>query len=198
EGGTDANAQGKATGRGEYYKADDGQLFERALPHFLYAGEGDLLGTKYEYFDNGDRVVTTSPRDVTTTTDFDGAGHAIHVSIAGNESNPDEHFGYDARGRLRRHARQQGSHLVEDRYEYDLAGRETRHELYDSGALLETTTTSYDMGQRVVTTTLPTGSTITTHLDVLGRVTIRETDPKHPNATSIVEQTAYDIEGNLV
>jgi YD repeat-containing protein len=183
--------------RVEYYDVGDGNLFKRSMPSDVVAGEDNDGVKSHIDYPNADQTIEHGPRGVDSTTDSDELGRPIHTKSSGNDLAPEEWFGYDANGRLARHRHLQGAKIVEDRYEYDLADRLTKRSIYDGETEIESTKTDYFVAQaNTINTYLPGGGTIANTIDNLGRVTRSETKPNHPNATSIVSSTLYDIEDN--
>ena len=189
-----------AAGTGEkaatdYFAADDPSPHRRALPRTQTAGDDLSTATSYP---DADTEVHTAPRGVQTRVDYDELRRPIHIVMSGGGLAPEEWFAYDARGRLVRHRRKQGDREPEERYEYDLLGRVTRSSLHDGGTEIEATQYQYNLTSHINTTILPAGGTITAVLDSLGRTVQRRTDPRHPFATMMVEETRYDLDDNIV
>jgi RHS repeat-associated protein len=179
----------------EYYDAADANLFKRSMPSDVSAGNDDVKS--HIDYPSADQSVEHAPRGVVSTIDYDETGRPIHIQSAGKELTPEEWFAYDKNGRVARHKRKQGDKQIEQRFEYDLAGRLTKQSLFDSATEAESTTTDYFVERpNAITTHLPGGATITDTIDALGRVTRSETDPHHANATAIITTTLYDVEDN--
>ncbi|HWS71890.1 MAG TPA: hypothetical protein VN605_07225, partial [Thermoanaerobaculia bacterium] len=71
----------------------------------------------------GEKVVTKDERrDVTTTVETDANDRVVHSAIADGTLG-DEHFGYDAAGRLAYSSRKQSGATIETTIEYDAVGR---------------------------------------------------------------------------
>jgi len=86
-----------------------------------------------------------------------------------------------------------------EQYEYDLLGRTTKQSVFDGTTEIESTKTDYFItAANAITTILPGGGEVTRTIDALGRTTGTRTNPKHPNATDIVSNVAYDREDNVV
>jgi len=162
---------------------------------------GETLTTQINY-SSPSQIVSTDPRNVTTTTDLDAWDRPTHVTVAGPNLNIEENYEYDANGRLKFSKRVQDDKVVKTTYDYDAIGRVTSTSVdnvdVDGSPSTVTTSTSYQLagGSPKIIRTLPKGAMVTDELDGLGRVTRSTTTTG--TTSPIVESYAYDLAGNVV
>jgi RHS repeat-associated protein len=193
-GGTDSASAGSSTTI--QYKPDTANEWERGLPYLIDNG-GSL--TQISYLDQ-DTVITINPRNVLTTTKSDAWGRPVDVLTSGPELTLHEMYSYDANGRLHQTIRIQGPRTVTTTFTYDALGRTTSvatdNVVVDGAQTTQSTTTTYDLTNHTLTTTLaPNGPTTTTTLDTLGRTITSSTAT---GQTPILRNYAYDKAGNVV
>ncbi|MBW3565715.1 MAG: DUF2235 domain-containing protein [Acidobacteria bacterium] len=174
----------------------NGKLWERGAVSKVDDGG---LETKVEYPD-ANTVVETDPRGIVTTTRFDQWDRIVAVEVSG-EPGTSEKWYYDSAGRLRRHERRQGTDTVSTHFVHDKMGRlierRTNH-IEVAGIDNEiTTTVAYDLQNRTIATTLPSGSVRTETLDGLGRMESVTTTTGELSIGNLVDEMGYDIAGNL-
>jgi RHS repeat-associated protein len=180
-------------------KPDDSRhLFERGEVSSIARGT-DLTTFLY----TADSTIIRGPRNSESTSiDYDAWRRPKHVSKSGAEQSLDESFSYDAGGHLVRHERKQGTATVTTRFEYDEVGRQTK--VIQAGVPVKgsmqdlVTATKYDLPNHKIVTTLPTGATVTSDLDTLGRVVHDLTDTGGGPSANIEHHYAYDLAGNRV
>ncbi|HWS73267.1 MAG TPA: hypothetical protein VN605_14225, partial [Thermoanaerobaculia bacterium] len=150
----------------------------------------------------GEKVVTKDVRrDVTTTVETDANDRVVHSAIADGTLG-DEHFGYDASGRLAYSSRKQSGATIETTIEYDAVGRaiattQTGANVEGTDASLVTTTT-YDLANRTIEQSDPhvgnaTFAKTIAKLDGLGRTT---ESTRTAGAESITARFGYDKNGS--
>ncbi|MHB9001977.1 MAG: RHS repeat domain-containing protein, partial [Thermoanaerobaculia bacterium] len=192
-GGTDASGSGALLKI--KYKPETAPFHARGELEEITRGD---QSTKLDY-PTPDRTVVTDPRGVVTTTDYDAWRRPVHITVAGPGLSTEERLHYDATGSLVRHERKQGADTITTTFEFDAVGRlkrETSDQHAVNGVATSlTTTTAYDLSNRKIITTLPSGATITRELDGLGRTTREVTAT---GASPIESRYAYDLAGNQV
>jgi RHS repeat-associated protein len=144
-----------------------------------------------------DQTVIRGAREITRTIDYDSWRRPTHVAVTGPGLAFDERLVYDASGNVVRHVRRQGTQEVSTTFGYDTAGRVTRVSVdkIAAGSGTLTTTTSYDLPNRKIVTTLPSGAAVTQELDGLGRV---QREITATGSSPIEYRFAYDRAGNPV
>ncbi len=199
-GGTDGSNVGSETKLG-YVAASGAKHALGTVNSVTEISGSETLTTQIDY-KSPSQIVTTDPRNVTTTTDLDAWDRATHVVVSGPNLTTDETYTYDANGRVRTYVRKQGDKTVTTTYDYDVLGRLTSTSVdnvdVDGALATVTTTTKYDLGATTptITRTLPKGAVVTEELDGLGRVTKRTTTTG--SSTPIINYFAYDLAGNMV
>ncbi|HWS70945.1 MAG TPA: hypothetical protein VN605_02475 [Thermoanaerobaculia bacterium] len=166
-------------------------------------GGSPIATQTIEGFDLAGQKLTTKDvrRDVTTTVETDANDRVVH-SLVANGTLGDEHYGYDASGRLAYSSRKQSGATIETMIEYDALGRAIA--TTQSGAKVEgtdaslITTTTYDLANRTIEQSDPhvgnaTFAKTITKLDGLGRTT---ESTRTAGADSIIARFGYDKNGS--
>lgn len=199
-GGTDGSNVGSETKLG-YVAASGAKHALGTVSSVTEVNGAETLTTQIDY-KTPSQIVTTDPRNVTTTTDLDAWDRPTHVVVSGPNLTTDEKYTYDANGRVKAYVRKQDDKTVTTTYEYDVLGRETSTSVdnvdVNGSPGTVTTTTKYDLGATTptITRTLPKGAVATDELDALGRVTKRTTTTG--SSTPIINYFGYDLAGNVV
>ena len=201
QGGTDGNNVGSEVKLG-YVPPTGAKHAIGTLNEITEVGSGGESLTTQINYSSPSQIVSTDPRNVTTTTDLDAWDRPTHVTVSGPSLNLEENYEYDANGRVRTYKRVQDDKTVKTTYDYDATGRvlSTSVDNVDVSGSPSTVTTSasYQLagGSPKVVHTLPKGATVTEELDGLGRVTRSTTTTGTPSP--IVESYAYDLAGDVV
>jgi len=191
-GGTDTSGEGTEATLGY---SDSGARHELGL--LKSVDRGGLVST-IDY-PNANTIVETDAASVQTTTELDEWLRPKHTFTSGASLRIDESTTYDENGRVREVKRKQGGSPVTETIDYDAMGRviSTKSDRVAVGESLGTieSRTEYDIPNRTIKRTLPSGAVVTEHLDGLGRVKTRTTST---STSTIREEVAYDMAGNLV
>jgi RHS repeat-associated protein len=195
----------------DYPAAPPPDAWKRGLPTQSIVGKSSgssvEMKTAYDY-PSQDTNVTTDPRGVKTTTDYDEWRRPKHIRIekSGDTLVAEEFFDYYPAGQIKEHRRKQDGRVVTTSYKYDAIGRRTETST-DQAAVGASTnaplTETVDFtlfAQRTITTKSAGGSETTITLDSLGRPKEISTVPiaAGSNPTPLKSATAYDLAGNTV
>jgi RHS repeat-associated protein len=198
-GGTDGSGAGSST-TVEYFPADDGQPFRRALPRFIREG-GGALQTEFRYPD-ANTIEEIDARGTTRRTEYDAWRRPVHVKVT-KPADPitiDERWKYDATGRVKTHIELQDGAPVETTYAYDVMGRRTfvKRGGVSSPSGSTSSTIEEDLAANTTVVTYDNGAKVTTETDGLGRVRrVHTFTGSMPGTSPIVHFNAYDVDGNL-
>jgi RHS repeat-associated protein len=189
-GGTDGSSGGSAASM--TYGAPTAAPHQRG--ELLTVNEGGLTTTLT--YPSADQVVETDARGITTTTRYDSWDRPVEVTVTGPDLSFQQRYEYDAAGHMIKQTRRQGNVDVNKTFTYDAMGRPASTSVDNVANVgTATTTVSYNLAGRTMTTTQPGGSTTTTTFDSLGRTTRRETTT---GGTPIIDLYAYDLLGHAV
>jgi RHS repeat-associated protein len=192
---------------------DSGSKIALGMPKLVESGDGAAGGTSvtstYATMPGAgySNEIVDTVRDVTQTDEYDAYGRLTSHKIVGAAGVfADEHFGYDAEGRLLLHRRKQtkaaGGDVVNETYEYDLFGRTTdivTDKANVNGASASVTVQrKYNIADRVTTIYDPfvssPGIFTVVQSDRLGRVARTE----RSGGSSLVRKSfGYDRQGAL-
>jgi RHS repeat-associated protein len=195
-GGTDAAGAGSKTTT--KYFPETAPKHARFLPQFVTTGaSGAELVTEYQY-PTDSQTIEIDPRGVRTTTDFDAWNRPkrIEVRKPGDPLVMETRYEYDATGRIVKETVKQDGSDVTTFFSYDVMGRRTTTVTNNIATIGSSTSTmTYDLPSRKITTSLPGGATSATDFDKLGRPvsTFLAT-----GSSPIQQKYAYDLAGNLV
>jgi RHS repeat-associated protein len=194
-GGTDTASKGSTA----TLQWDNGSLPWFARGELERVDRGGLV-TEVKYPSPNSIVTVDVDRNVKSTAELDAWLRPKNVVTTGPKLELKGEVSYDANGRVKQSRRLQGDTWVTEEYFYDAMGRATRSTVDhvaiagNADAVAESKV-DYDLGARRITRMLPGGAKIIEALDGLGRVTTRTTVTL---SSDIVEQFAYDLDGNLV
>ncbi|MGW2255195.1 RHS repeat-associated core domain-containing protein [Kitasatospora sp. NPDC001660] len=148
------------------------------------------LTTKFTWDDAGNRTALTTPVGNTSTATYNPAGQVVTTTDALGRTSKAE---YDGIGRTTRAIAPLGESV---RTHYDSLGNPTATDDLDpAGTVLRTTTATYDLEGRPLTTTSPaTGAVTSTAYDALGRA-VKLTEPV-ASGQAITTTFGYDAAGN--
>jgi len=207
-GGTDVSTSSSGETKIDYFDQPTDDQFSRGNQKLVTLGTD--LKTKYDYAQSGTGMTVTETdqsRNITTVTQLDAWDRPTDVKTSGAELEIHQTFQYYASGQLQSVTSDRtpitssgaGSTATDTTsYKYDALGRVTdvlkTNAVVDGATLPLDTTISYDTPTQT-TTTLPTGHTVVSTLDDLGRTIKTNTET---GSLPILHSYAYDIAGNLV
>lgn len=189
-GGTDSAGAGAK--RTIVYFPDTAPRYKRGLADTVTDG---TLVTKYQYTET--ETTEIDSRGIVTTRTFDAWNRPVEVKVSKpGDPEIDEKYTYDAAGRLRTFVQKRTGGNVTTTYDYDVLGRRTGITMDQIATVSSlSTTTTFNLSARTITTQHPGGATTVKELDRLGRV-IRSSTAT--GSSPIEQQFAYDLAGNRV